>query len=129
MKELTKDQITANKMVKVTAILSIVFGSLGALFGLLVMILGPTDMSADVASLGGAVVFGIIIFLLWVAPHVFLIISGINLLYFPKKSVAQGLIITTLVIGAIWNLILLVFAIINLTQLQHYTGKHDKLQT
>lgn len=99
-------------MLKVTAILSIVFGFIGIFFGIWLIQTGLSDPRFTSGSL-----FGVIVFIVWVLPHVFWIISGFQLLQSPKKSLTQGLLVTTIVLGALWNVLLMAFAIVNLVQL------------
>lgn len=110
--------------IKVTAILSIIFGAIGTLFGIIGIIYMMTSPSRDYDT---PEVAGLMT-LLWIFPHIFLIVSGIRLLVKPRPSEVKGLTITTIVIGAIWNVILLAFAIITLTQLGAYQNEYDELQ-
>jgi uncharacterized integral membrane protein len=49
-----------------------------------------------------------------------MIVAGYHLTREPAVKVARTLVIINLVIGVFWNLVLLIFAIINLTQLSDY---------
>lgn len=116
---------TAAKFIKVTGILSIIFGSLGALFGTAYALIYPylppdPEMSeVPIAFVTAATI------VLWVIPHIFWIVSGILFLKHPAPSKIRGLAITTIIIGAIWNFVLLAFAIVNLTQLRDYTAEYN----
>jgi hypothetical protein len=113
----TVSYTNAAKYVNVLGILSIVFGSLGALAGLLFVLssfINP-DYTAE-----SAIVAMLMIIVFWVIPHIYFIISGIKFVKYPKPGETKGLAITTVVLGAIWNLILLAFAIVVLTQLRGY---------
>lgn len=118
----------AASMVKVQGILSIIFGGLGSLAGLIFMIFVGVDLvdaySYEVIGLSLLLV-GSIIF--WLLPHVYFIVSGITLLNLPEPNVAKALTIINLVIGVFWNLILVIFAIIVLTQSADYaSGKQPQ---
>lgn len=108
-------------LIKTNGVLSIVFGTLGIVFGLLLMIVMtlPEVYENEYDGLT-AIVVAIIIFVTMVLPHVFLIISGTLLIKLPKVNLVRGLIITNLVIAAFWNLVILIFTIIALTQLGDY---------
>lgn len=116
---------TAAKFIKVTGILSITFGSLGAFFGIAYALIYP-HLPPDPEMAEVPIVFlTVATIVFWVIPHIFWIVSGILLLKHPTPSKVRGLAITTIVIGAIWNFVLLAFAIINLTQLRDYTAEYD----
>lgn len=111
---------------KAHGILSIIFGAIGVVVGFFFTILVLLGMVADDSqyahneSIIGLIVFEIMIFIFWIAPHLYLIVSGYYLVRAPKPSVAKTLIIMNLIVGVFWNLILLIFAIINLTQYMDY---------
>lgn len=117
-----KEYEQAKSLIKTTGILSIIFGALGILIAITVMLVIQFDKQSfdgpDVFV--GMIVIDSFIFLFGLLPHVFLLFSGIKLLQLPRPSIIKGLVITTLVISAFWNLVLLVFTIINLTQLKQY---------
>lgn len=112
----------ANGLLKVHGILSIVFGSLGVLFGLLFMAVMGIGAAASfrLEDSISAFAVGVFTFVLYILPHVYLIIAGTYLLKTPPVRTARILVIINLIVGALWNLVLLVFAIINLTQLDDY---------
>ena len=112
-KQNTKPTTQTSSMLKVTAILSIVFGIIGTFFGLWMIQNGLSDPTFKSSSL-----FGLFVFFIWVLPHAFWVIAGIRLLQPAKKSLIQGLLIAIIILGAIWNIILMAFAIVNLIQLQ-----------
>ena len=116
-------------------ILSIIFGALGILFGLLLVALFVlasvfAETTEDAITSGATTVFIVVLFIL---PHVYLIISGAYLLRNPNPRMARGLTIANLVVGAFSNLVILVIAIIHLVQLgdyergfEHHAQKHAK---
>jgi len=133
MSKLTEVEIVqferAASAINVHGILSIVFGGLGALsilfFAGLFGILAATDtMTPD--DIVGYSIMGLLSFVFFLIPHVYLIIAGIYLLKKPDPKVAKALIIINIVIGACWNLILVIFAIINLTQISDYARGYVK---
>lgn len=112
----------AASMVKIQGILTIVFGGIGALFGLVLMAafaIGLGTAYTDSDAFGLFLLF-VLTVLFWVIPHVYLIIAGVTLLRLPSPRVAKILTIVNLVVGAFWNLVLLVFAIISLVQSTDY---------
>lgn len=112
----------ANGLLKVHGILSIIFGGLGILFGLLFMLVMGISSAASfrLEDSISAFAIGIFTLVLFVLPHVYLVIAGSYLLKTPPVRTARILVIINLIVGALWNLVLLVFAIINLTQLDDY---------
>jgi len=115
-------------LLRTNGILSIVFGSMGAFFGLLFMVLCAIAMMVSETSDDAAYMFlmGVGTLVLFILPHVYLIISGATLLRHPSPNVARTLVIITLVIGVFWNLVTLIFSILNLTQLRDYEVGYDK---
>jgi hypothetical protein len=110
---------------RVHGILSIIFGGLGVLAGLIFTIIlavsSLNDSSYDSSNSAlGLFIVGLLIFVFWVLPHVYLIVAGSYLIRQPTPKLAKVLIIINLVIGVFWNLVLLIFAIINLTELGDY---------
>ena len=111
----------AYTFVKLNGIFSIMFGVIGTFVGLLIILLATfPDTTGDSYSTIIAVAFMIICLLFWVVPHIFLILSGTILITHPTYSLTKGLLITNLVIGSFYNIILLVFSIISITQLRQY---------
>jgi hypothetical protein len=124
---------TAKSFLRVQGILSIIFGSLGTLVGLPLIILYIFSLSFSSIQYsydGGdwfAVIFLIIIGLIfWILPHIYMIIAGTYLVRKPKPGLAKGLTIGNLVIGALLNYILLAFAIVSLVQSSHYEEGYKK---
>lgn len=118
---------TAATMIKVTGILSIIFGSIGILFGIgysLLIAASPSYAYNEVEIVPIALIVGFLI-MFWVIPHIYMIISGIYFLNKPSAAKVRGLAITSIVIGAIFNVILLAFAIINLIQAKDYENEFD----
>ncbi|MFZ3009600.1 MAG: hypothetical protein WA030_01095 [Candidatus Microsaccharimonas sp.] len=118
----------AANLLRTNGILSIVFGSMGAFFGLLFMALCTIAMMASETSEDAAYMFlmGVGTLVLFILPHIYLIISGATLLRHPAPNVARTLVIITLVIGVFWNLVTLIFSILNLTQLRDYEVGYNK---
>lgn len=112
----------ASNMLRVQGIITIVFGALGVLFGSLMMIAFGLSALYDHTFNGPAQLFfmAIVTFVLFILPHIYLIISGITLSRQPQPNVARILTIINLAIGVFWNLIILIFAIISLTQSSDY---------
>jgi len=120
---------TAAKFIKATGILSIIFGALGALFGIGYVLIYP-HLPPDPEMTEVPVVFlAIATTILWIIPHAFLTVSGVQLIKHPTPSKVRAFAIVTIVIGAIWNVILLAFAIVNLTQLRDYTAEYVDPET
>jgi hypothetical protein len=115
----------ATSTLKVHGILSIVFGGLGTLaaiaFMLLLAVGNLSDQSyTDNGSALGLFFIGAAVFIFWTLPHIYLIVSGTYLIREPAPKVVKTLVIINLVIGVFWNLVLLIFAIINLTEVGDY---------
>jgi len=111
---------------RVHGIMSVIFGSLGILVALLfttLMVIGSmAEDSYDSydSSIAGLSIVGMVIFIFWTLPHIYLVVAGYYLMREPAPRVAKALVLVNLVIGTFWNLILLVLSIINLTQLGDY---------
>lgn len=123
----------AASLIKANGIVAIVFGSLGVLLGIIYALAfayggySADDYSySDSSSAVGGLVVAFFIFLFAIIPHVFLIISGATLVRQPEPKVARGLTIANLVIGALWNLVILIMSIISLTQMNDYERHHHK---
>jgi len=115
----------AESSIRVHGIVSIIFGSLGVVAGIfftLLMSLGTmVDETYDAYnSPVGLLLVTALVFIFWTVPHLYLIASGIYLTRQPSPKLARTLIIINLIVGVFYNLILLVFAIINLTQIGDY---------
>lgn len=119
----------ATSLVRTHGILAIVFGALGVfgsliLFSLLAIAttvpLSEVDASSPADLYVGSAFLAITTLIFFTLPHVFFIISGVKLVRNPSPSTAKVLIIINLVLSVFWNLIILIFAIINLTQLTDY---------
>lgn len=112
----------AASMVRVQGIMSIIFGGLGVLFGLvflLFMIIAMAGAYTDSDAFGLLALF-LVTVVFWLLPHVYLVIAGILLARTPAPRVVKTLTIINIVIGALWNYILLVFAIISIVQSSDY---------
>lgn len=110
---------------KVHGILAIIFGGLGTLGALLFTLLIGLGTFADESydaynSPLGLVFMSAMIFVFWTLPHIFLIAAGAYLVREPAPKLARTLVVINLVIGVFYNLIMLVIAIVNLTQLNDY---------
>lgn len=119
------DKVTG--LMKAHGIISIIFGALGALFSLFLMLLfafAITDYNEY--QIGGAVFMAVLVFIFGVVPSAYLTIAGIILVGKPKPSVAKGLVITNLVVGVFYNLVVLILAIINLVQIGDYERGYKK---
>lgn len=121
----------ASSMLRTQGILAIVFGGLGVLGGFMLMIAFAFGAMAEYTSAGaiGSLLTGVATFVFLVLPHIYLVISGVTLLRNPKPTVARALTIINLIVGVFWNLIILIFAIICLTQsgdYERYYAKHNK---
>ena len=68
----------------------------------------------------GALLVGLFLFVFWILPHIYLLVAGLYLVRRPSPNVVRTLVIINLIVGVFWNIILTVFAIINLTQLRDY---------
>ena len=119
-------------MIRVQGILSIIFGAMGAVGALFIFTianlstyLDPTFTDEDYIGVSIMTLLGFVFFFL---PHVYLIISGSYLLKHPEPKTAKVLVIITTVIAAIWNLVILIFAIINLVQISDYARGYKKLR-
>jgi len=122
---------------KVHGIMSIIFGSLGILVALMfttLMVIGSmaeNSYGSYDSSIAGLSIVGMVIFIFWTLPHIYLVVAGYYLMREPTPRLAKTLILVNLVIGIFWNLILLILSIINLTQFSDYergypTQKHVK---
>jgi hypothetical protein len=120
---------TSKKFLKVQGVLSIVFGGLGTLFGIPLIVFYALGASYDLQSDIGPIVFivlSVLGLIFWMLPHIFLIVSGATLVRNPRPAVAKGMTIANLVVGAFWNYIILAFAIVSLVQSGHYAHGYKK---
>lgn len=122
MSEVTRRYEQAAGLVKTDGILSIIFGSLGAFFGLLFMLLFAVSLatSYNTEDVVGYFILFILTIFFWVLPHVYLIIAGVTLVKLPEPKVVKTLTIINVVLGALVNLILLIIGIVSLTQSRDY---------
>jgi hypothetical protein len=119
----------ASTMLRVQGIISIVFGSLGAIFGFVLMFMFGLGMLAYENITNYAVenfIWAVVTFVFVVIPHVYLIIAGTILVRQPTPGIARTLTIINLVVGAFTNIVVLVFAIICLTQSGDYERHYPK---
>jgi hypothetical protein len=120
---LARNGAQADGMLKVHGLLSIIFGGVGIVAGVTVIILvgfGNTISGTDQSSIFGFTVTTMMISIFWILPHLYLIFAGSFLLVGLKPSAVKVLVIINLIIGIFLNLVLLVLAIINLRQLSDY---------
>jgi hypothetical protein len=115
----------ATNTLKVHGIVSIVFGAIGTLAAILFTILVAAGTMADESydsynSPFGLFIVSVMIFVFFTLPHLYLIAAGIYLTREPAPKLAKTLVIINLVVGVFWNLVILVFSIVNLTQLTDY---------
>lgn len=115
---------TAANLIRVTGILSIIFGALGALAGIGYTLIYPHIPPDPNVSEVPSALMAVLIAVFWIIPHAFLTVSGIQLVKLPEPAQVKGLAIATIVIGAVWNMILLAFAIVNLAQLKDYQQEY-----
>jgi phage shock protein PspC (stress-responsive transcriptional regulator) len=121
---------SAASLVRVQGILSIIFGGLGLLVAFFLVLLFLAAMSeSNSYQVISASITALIVFIFGVLPHIFLVVSGVHLLREPRPAVARTLIIINLVIGALFNLVIVVFAIINLVQMSDYDHGYKKHHT
>ena len=112
----------AASLVKTHGVLSIVMGAIGAFTGLaflliFVVALGVATTDADAVTY---LFFFIATLLFWLVPHIYLVIAGVLLVRQPEPRIAKMLTIANLVVGVFWNYVILVVAIISLTQSRDY---------
>lgn len=118
----------ANNGLKVQGIIGIVFGGLGTLLGLVLILLFLMGVQLDTTPTSAfeGFMLAVVTLVFLVIPHVYLIISGSLLVKQPQPSLARGLTVANVVIGALSNLIILVVAIISLTQSSDYERHFPK---
>lgn len=133
MSEISVDQRLferAQSVLKTHGILSIIFGALGVLgFIIWTLFASLSFLSGEFSDVLGMIAITMIFFVVFLLPHIYLIVSGIQLTRSPSPKLARVIVIINLILGLFWNLVLLVLAIINLTQIgdyERYYGKHKK---
>ena len=97
-------------------------GAIGAFTGLaflliFVVALGVATTDANAVTY---LFFFIATLLFWLVPHIYLVIAGVLLVRQPEPRIAKTLTIANLVVGVFWNYVILVLAIISLTQSRDY---------
>ncbi|MES2631218.1 MAG: hypothetical protein V4611_04655 [Patescibacteria group bacterium] len=114
----------AASLLKTEAILAIVFGSIGIIvsFALVALYILVTESGISLTQEESIEMFfyGIITPIFLFVSHIYLIISGTVLLQNPTPKLAKVLSIINIVIGALWNLVLLIFAILYIAQSAEY---------
>lgn len=120
----------AQSVLKTHGILSIIFGALGVLgFIIWTLFASLSFLSGEFSDVLGMIAITMIFFVVFLLPHIYLIVGGIQLIRSPSPKLARVIVIINLILGLFWNLVLLVLAIINLTQIgyyERYYGKHKK---
>lgn len=120
----------AASMLKVQGIISLVFGGLGALAGLVLMVIFGIAFSMavrDTEVIEFFILFAVSVLFILI-PHIYLIVSGIILIRQPEPKLARLLTIINLIVGALSNYIVLAFAIISLVQAREYEEGYTDLQ-
>jgi uncharacterized membrane protein len=122
-----REQSQAASMLKVQGIITLVFGGLGAVLGLILMIIFGIALSqayTDQDVIETAIyccMSALFIFM----PHVYFVISGIVLTREPEPKTAKLITIINLIVGAVSNYIVLAFAIISLIQAKEYEAYYN----
>lgn len=134
MKEIDYDKVLferAATMLRVQGIIAIIFGSLGSLMGLVLMVLFALGVQLDTTPTSPieGVVFAIITLVFMVLPHIYLIVAGTVLVRGSQPAVARTLTIINLIVGSLSNMIVLVFAIISLTQSGDYERHFKRVES
>jgi hypothetical protein len=116
-------------MLRVQGVISVVFGGLGVVFGLVFMFMFGLGMLAYENITNYAVenfIWAVVMFVFVVIPHAYLVVAGTILLRQPTPGIARTLTIINLVVGVFSNMIILIFAIISLTQSGDYERHYPK---
>lgn len=120
---------SAANLIRVHGIISIIFGAIGVSIGLFLLLLfGFAITEYNDYQVISSFITGVLVFIFAILPHIYLLVSGIHLLRNPRPSVAKTLIIINLVVGVFWNLVILIFAILNLTQFHDYERGYKHLK-
>lgn len=121
---------SAASLIRVHGILSIIFGSIGIFFSIIMMGLFGLSAGSEYGDYNAASSFimAFLVFIFGVLPNIYLLISGIHLMRNPSPAVTKTLVIINLVVGVFWNLVILIFAIINLTQIADYEQGYKKVK-
>lgn len=118
----------AASLLKTQAILLIVFGALGVLFGLLftaLFILAAVGTYSQPESIE-FLIYAVMTPVFMVLPHIYFIVSGIVLLRNPSPKVAKVMSIINIVLGAMSNLVILIFAVLYIAQSAAYENEYKK---
>ena len=108
-------------MLRVHGIISIVFGGIGVTICLFIMLLFMFAITEyNDYQVVSSFIMAFLVFIFGVLPNAYLVFSGIHLLKEPRPSVAKTLTIANLIVGIFTSLVVLIFAIISLTQLHDY---------
>lgn len=118
----------AASLLKTQAILLVVFGSLGIFFGLLFTLLFFVASAATYSQSESIefFIYGILTPIFMIIPHIYFLISGITLLRKPSPQVAKVLSIINIVLGVMWNIVILIFAVLYIAQSAAYEKEYKK---
>lgn len=126
----TQAQSSAGTMLKVQGIITLVFGGLGSLLGLILMLIFGIALSqayTDNDIIAFFIYFIVSVFFVLI-PHVYFIVSGIVLIRQPEPKLAKLITIINLIAGAVANYVILAFAIISLVQGKEYEAGYKHLK-
>ena len=114
----------AASLLKTQGILATVFGSIGIVFGIFLtaIFLLAASIGTDVTESERVefIAYGVLMPFLFIIPHIYLVVSGAILLRGPSPKLAKGLSIANIVFGALWNLIILITAVLYVAQSSEY---------
>jgi hypothetical protein len=120
----------AHSLLRAHGIVSIVFGALGVFaFIMWLLLVLVVVVEGNVVDIVGMTALTILFFVLFLLPHVYLIVGGIQLVRSPSPELARIIVIINLVLGVFCNIVILVLSILNLTQMgdyEHHRAKHKK---
>ncbi|MFZ1301392.1 MAG: hypothetical protein WAQ27_02320 [Candidatus Microsaccharimonas sp.] len=126
----TEQYKKAAGLLKTQAIIAIVFGGLGVLIGfiLTVIFIAASGFSETEYQAVELIIYAVLTPLFIIVPYIYLLISGILLLRNPTPKLAKVLSIINIVFGALWNLVVLIFAVLYVAQSADYERgyKHTK---
>ncbi len=128
MTTFSEDYTKAAMLLKTQSILLIVFGAIGVLFGILLslLFLFASASTYDQAESIMLFIYGILTPLFMIIPHIYFIVAGVILLRNPAPKLAKVLSIINIVLGAMWNLVILIFAVLYIAQSASYEKEYKK---
>lgn len=129
-KEISTRYEKSVSLLKTQAILTIVFGSLGVLaaFGLVGLYIAANQYGVymteeeRIEMFAYMIVMPVFLFI----THVYFIISGSFLLKSPTPKVAKTLSIVNVVLGAMWNWVILIFAVLYVAVSRDYENGYKQ---